>query len=165
MILVDPIIPGNVGAIARIIKNFDYNELLIVNSKQLELLNDESIARAKHGADILKNAKFYESLQDLFSQCNLDFLVGTTAQPGGSYNPLRLTISPKEMCKNLDINASIGLLFGREDSGLTNEELNLCDLLVTIPAGAYSTLNISHAVGIILYEIFPFKPDYIFELY
>ena len=157
VILIDPRIPGNVGAIARIIKNFDNEKLLIVNSENLELITDESRARAKHGAEILKNSIIFDSLQHLLAQNKFDFLIGTTAQPGGSYNPLRITISPREMCHNLDIDANIGILFGREDSGLTNEELNLCDFIVTIPAGTYTTLNISHAVGIMLYEIFYWK--------
>jgi len=157
VILIDPKNPGNVGAIARVMKNFNNNKLLIVNSENLDLINDESIARAKHGVDVLKNSKNFNSLQDLLAKNEFDFLIGTTAQPGGSYNPLRITISPREMSNNLDIDANIGIFFGREDSGLTNEELNYCDFIVSIPAGAYSTLNISHAVGIILYEIFYWK--------
>lgn len=157
VILVDPKISGNVGAIARLIKNFEFNNLIIINPNGSNLINDESISRAKHGVMVLKNALIFDSIEDLLNKLKLDFLIGTTAQPGGSYNPLRLTISPKEMIKNLDINAKIGILFGREDSGLTNDELDFCDFIVSIPAGAYSTLNISHAVGIILYEIFTWK--------
>ena len=157
MILIDPKIPGNIGAIARVIKNFDYSNLFIVGPEKSTLINDEAIARAKHGAELLKKANFFESLQDLLNSYEFDFVIGTTAQPGGSYNPLRLAITPREMTKNLDTNANMAILFGREDSGLTNDELNLCDFIVTIPAGAYSTLNISHAVGIILYEIFTWQ--------
>ena len=157
VIIVDPKFPGNIGAIARVMKNFDVKNLHIVNSNKIDIKNDESMARAMHGKDVLENTIQYESLDELFNENKFDFLIGTTAQPGGSYNPLRLTISPRELCKNLDVKATIGIVFGREDSGLTNKELDLCDVVVTIPAGDYSTLNLSHAVTIILYEIFIWK--------
>ena len=157
VIVIDPKFSGNIGAIARVMKNFDFQNLQIVNTNEIDIKNDESIARAMHGKDILESAIIYESLEGLLNKINYDFLVGTTAHPGGSYNPLRLTISPRELCKNLDINARIGIIFGREDSGLTNNELDLCDVTVTIPAGDYSTLNLSHAVTIMLYEIFSWK--------
>ena len=157
IIVIDPKFPGNVGAIARVMKNFDFKNLKIVNSNKIILKNNESYARAKHGKNILEEAEIYNSFYEFQDRNKYDFLIGTTAQPGGSYNPLRLIISPREACKNININGRIGILFGREDSGLTNKELELCDSVISIPAGSYSTLNISHAVAIILYEIFTWK--------
>jgi len=157
VIVIDPKFPGNIGAIARVMKNFEIRNLHIINTNQIDVKNDESMARAMHGKDILEKITIHESIEEMIKKFKFDFLVGTTAQPGGPYNPLRLTISPKELCKNLDINARIGIIFGREDSGLTNKELDLCDMNVYIPAGDYSTLNLSHAVAIILYEIFFWK--------
>ena len=157
VIIMDPKFPGNIGAIARVMKNFNFQNLEIVNSNRIDIKNDESMARAMHGKDVLEGTTIFHSLKELINLRKFDFLIGTTALPGGSYNPLRLTISPRQLCKNLDIDGRIGIIFGREDSGLTNKELDLCDVIVTIPAGDYSTLNLSHAVTIILYELFIWK--------
>jgi len=111
---------------------------------------------AKHARHILKNALIVERLQD----CNCDVLVGTTAKVGTDYHLPRSPIKPCDLAEALSSNSkvlfnSIGLVFGREGTGLRNDELALCDFTVTIPCSKkYGTMNLSHAIGIILYELF-----------
>jgi TrmH family RNA methyltransferase len=84
-----------------------------------------------------------------------DLVVGTTAIPGGSRNITRDVVAPEAAAKRiLSSRGSVCILFGRETTGLTNEELELCDMVISIPTGtAYRTLNVSHAAAIILYTL------------
>ena len=72
-----------------------------------------------------------------------------------------MPITPEELGKNINGNSNIALLFGREGDGLTNDEINLCDILVSIPTSdEYPIMNITHAASIIFYEIFKNKKNY-----
>ncbi|MCP8316199.1 MAG: TrmJ/YjtD family RNA methyltransferase [archaeon] len=148
--LVEPIYEVNVGHIARVMKNFGLEELLLINPKV-----DLSKARkfASHGVDILERAKetSFDELKKSF-----DMIVGTTAIVAKRQSKiLRKALTPEDLAENLkDFSGNLCLLFGREATGLKNEELKLCDLVVSINTGTeYRTLNISHSVAIILYEI------------
>lgn len=156
VVLIEPETPGNIGAIARVMKNFGFMELTLVNPK-CDHMESECRNRAKHAQDIIENIKVIENFKDL----EFDYLVGTTAKVGTDYNILRTPVNAREFAikiKDLLKNESgirIGLLIGRESTGLLNEEIGKCDFTLTIPASnKYETLNISHAVGIILYELF-----------
>ncbi len=142
--------PGNLGAIARVMENFDLKELILINPKCK--INKEALDRASHAKDILKKAK----IKSFNYLKKFDYIVGTTAITGTDYNLLRSTITPeKTPTKNKTV-----ILFGREDSGLNNKELERCDLVIKIPASKkYPTLNISHAASIIFYEIFKKKKN------
>ena len=152
VIILEPKIAGNIGAVARICNNFNVNNLILV-SPQVDPLSDEARARAKHSKAYLTKAKILTSLEEVREE--YDFLIGTSAKAGSSYNVLRQPISPWHLSKNINLNkGKFGIVFGREDKGLTNEELRMCDFLVTIPVpGKHKVLNISHAIGIIIYEI------------
>ena len=145
---------GNLGAISRVMANFDFKSLILINPK-IETNSIETIKRAKHSEDVLKNLRVTdESILNEY-----DYLIATTAKLGNDYNIPRSPVSPealKEQLKDVDVNQSkIALLIGREGDGLTNEEIKRSDFLISIPASKeYPTLNISHAVGIILYELF-----------
>ncbi|MBS7287963.1 MAG: RNA methyltransferase [Candidatus Freyarchaeota archaeon] len=151
VVLVEPEHPGNVGATARLIKNF-MGKLVIVNPKFTSL--DEAYARAKHGRDVLENARIVGSLEEALS--NVDCVVATTAKLGDQYHVFRTAITPQVFAESLkNVRGRVAILFGRESIGLTNEELKLADIVVTIPTSStYPTLNLSHAVAIILYELF-----------
>lgn len=148
--LVEPMYEINVGHIARVMKNFGLEELLLINPKV-----DLSKARkfASHGVDVLEKVKetSFDELRKSF-----DIIVGTTAitvkRPS---KILRKALVPENLVENLkDFSGNLCLLFGREATGLRNEELKLCDLIVSIDTGtSYRTLNISHSVAILLYEI------------
>jgi TrmH family RNA methyltransferase len=151
VIVLEPENAGNVGAIARVMKNFALEELVLVNPQFEDMLEAE--IRTMHGIDVLKNMKIVNSFEESIS--DVDFIVGTTAKTGMNYNVLRTTITPDLLVERLkNVNGKIALLFGRESMGLTNEELVKADTIVTIPASSYSTLNVSHAAAIIFYEIY-----------
>ncbi|MCB9361809.1 RNA methyltransferase [Candidatus Woesearchaeota archaeon] len=151
VILMQPEHPGNVGAVARTMANFGCARLHIVEP-QIDCLHEEAFARAKHAGSILKRAKIINKskLKDY------DLLIGTSAKDCSDYNIPRTPMFPDELAEQLAARkGNIGILFGREGCGLTNEEVLLCDILVTIPATKqYPVLNLSHAVNIVLYEMY-----------
>ncbi|MBD3202743.1 TrmJ/YjtD family RNA methyltransferase [Candidatus Woesearchaeota archaeon] len=150
---------GNIGAIARAMKNFDLKNLIIINPKT-DHTNDEALHRAKHAKKVLKNAKiknysyFDKKSEDSIFK-DFDIIIATTSVLGSDYNIPRLPLTPETLFKNLDFTKKIVLVFGRDGSGLTNKEIKKCDLVLTIPSSAnYPALNISHAAAIIFYEIY-----------
>ncbi len=152
IILVEPKIGGNIGAIARLCQNFNVNKLVLV-APQIDHNNDEARQRAKHSHYYLENAEIWESLESI--RDTYSFLIGTSAKAGRNYNVLRQPSYPWELHEMLGVTeGKIGLVFGREDRGLSNEELRNCDFLVNIPVPAkFKVMNISHAVAVVLYEI------------
>jgi len=150
IVLIESNNSGNLGAIARIMKNFGFKDLILIDPRCK--INEESRKRAKHGKDILKNVKIknFDFLE------KFDYLIGTTAILGTDYNIPRSPLSPERLAERLSRikKLKIALVIGRDDRGLTNEEIQKCDFVVTIPSSKkYPTLNISHALGILLYEI------------
>jgi len=152
VVLIEPEEEGNVGAIARVMKNFGFKELVLVNPKCE--IGQEAYARAMHARDVLKGAKVVKE----FDPSEYDFVVGTTAKGGGFYNVRRFSVTPKELRGRLS--GKVALLFGRESTGLKNEELEMCDLVVRIPTSKkYPTMNVSHACAILLYELSSLKEE------
>src|SRR3989338_5282822 len=153
IVLVEPEIPGNIGAVARAMANFSFRKLAIVNPK-CDPCSSEAVQRAKRAKNILKKAKLLRSFKDLKSW---DYLIGTTGNLGSSYNILRLPITPEQLGEKMRslAKSKVAIILGREGNGLTNEEIAQCDFTVTIATSPkYSSLNISHALTILLYEIF-----------
>ena len=149
VVLVGPKYQGNIGSVARLMKNFGFRSLVLVNPPKLE---GEARAMAMHGIDILKGAKVVKSFGELKGK--FDFLVATSAIVAGDSNAMRSPVTPEELGNSLDLKGKVGILFGREDTGLLNDEIATCDMLVTIPASnEYPTLNLSQSVAIILYEL------------
>lgn len=156
IVLIKPEESGNVGAVARAMANFGFEKLVLVEplcSKD----DEDARCRAKHAQQILKNAKIVntEHLK------KYDYLIGTTSKLGGKYNIPRGSITSKQLAeklskekiKNKKIN--IALVFGREGIGMTNEEIQWCDFIVSIPSSKnYPALNLSHACAILFYELF-----------
>ena len=164
VILVQPEHSGNIGSIARIMKNFDFENLVIFNpiEDKEKILSHETHGYAMHGSDILEKSEIIIINQDDHIESfkeymkNFDLVFGTTAKGKHYRNIKRLAIFPDNI--NLPVSKKllkIAILFGKESRGLTNEELEVADILVRIPTGdIYPTLNMSHACGIILYELF-----------
>ncbi|MBN1157197.1 RNA methyltransferase [Candidatus Woesearchaeota archaeon] len=147
IILVEPENSGNIGAVARAMKNFGFSDLVILNPK-CDPLCEEARKRAKWANDVLRRAKIRKRIPR-----NFDYLVGTTARLGTDYNIPRSPLTPEQLAEKIS-NRKIGILFGRESTGLRNNEIELCDFTVTIPTKkAYSSLNLSHSVAIVLYEL------------
>ena len=152
VILLEPMIAGNVGAVARAMKNFGFKNLVLINP-HCSHLGADARNRAKHSQDVLESAE----VTDFFVVDDYDYLIATTARVGTDYNIPRSPLSPAELAaklKNISPKKRIGLVIGREGTGLFNEEIEKCDFVVTIPSSTeYPTLNISHAVAVILYEL------------
>jgi len=148
IILLEPENSGNLGAIARVMKNFGFSRLVLINPKCT--IDEVTRCRAKHAQDILDGAQIKDSIDDY------DYLIGTTAKIGTDYNLHRSPLRPEEFANKVQTidSKKVGLLIGREGSGLSNEEIERCDFTVSIPSSTkYPTMNISHAVGILLYEL------------
>jgi len=149
IILLDPEHPGNIGAVARVMANFGCKDLILVNPKCK--LDEEAKKRAKWGNNILEKAKITKDLKKTIKKFHTT--IATTAMLGTDYNIPRSPLSPQQLSSIIKP-AKTAILFGRESSGLTNEEINLTDFVVTIPTPKkYPTLNIAMSVGIILYEL------------
>jgi TrmH family RNA methyltransferase len=146
VVLVEPGNSGNVGAVARAMANFGFSSLVLVNPR-CNHLSQTARNRAKWANGILSKAKKVKSLSSIKST-----LVATTGKLGTDYNINRSPITPASLS---EIKAgNIAVVFGRESSGLTNQEISKCDFVVAIPASKkYPTLNLSHAVAVILYEL------------
>ena len=150
VVLVGTTHPGNIGATARAMKNMGILDLALVEPK--EFPSDVATFRSKAAKDILEKASVHTSLEEAISKCEL--VVGTSARgrtvPWPVLNPRE---AAEEMHKS-SLNGKVAIVFGREDRGLTNEELGLCNFHVHIPSDPeYSSLNLSQAVQILAYEI------------
>ncbi|MEM4590149.1 MAG: TrmJ/YjtD family RNA methyltransferase [Candidatus Micrarchaeia archaeon] len=150
VVLVEPEYEQNLGYCARIMKNFDFHELFLVNPKIQ--IGEEARMYSKHAFDILSSAKIVSRLEEAINDCQI--VIGTTAIKSGGKEVLRVPVSPRDAAKKFSKkNVKIALLIGREGTGLSKDELEMCDVIVRIPSSEkYGTLNISHALGIILYE-------------
>jgi TrmH family RNA methyltransferase len=152
IVLVEPQTDGNVGAIARSMGNFGFDRLFMVNPCEL---TEEAYKRAKHGGNILRGASTVFSFEEAIAGCFL--IVGTSGIiTYGDKNFIRIPITPRELAERTkEQEDEVALVFGREDIGLTQEQLGKCDILVNIPSNEeYPTLNLSHAATILMYEIF-----------
>jgi len=156
VILAEPEKSGNIGAIARSMKNFDLEDMWIVNPKSP--VDSEARAYAMHGLDILNSAKIVETLSHALK--DIDMVVGTSSITATDTSNLsRSSITAEELAKKVSTSrGAIGIILGRESSGLNNQEVEMCDFIVTIPASrAYNVLNVATAASIIFYEIFKEK--------
>lgn len=155
IVLVGPEYEINLGHAARVLANFGFNELYIVKPKVKIGFNAKMFS--KRAYPILQNAKIFRSLDEATKDC--DFLVGTSGVIGRSKNVLRNPLTPKNFANKIkSLDGRIALLFGREGVGLTKKEIEKCDFLVTIPTSKeYPVLNVSHAMAIVLYELFDVK--------
>lgn len=153
LILVEPSIEGNLGAIARNMLNFGFEELHLVSPKLT--IGEEARKRAKHAKKILENVTIHQSLEDAISDCSL--VIGTSGKREfGEKIITRHFLSLEEISEiSYSNNGNIALIFGPEGKGLTNEELIICDLLTSIPTWeGYPIMNLSHSVSVILYEFY-----------
>jgi len=153
IILVEPEYPENIGLISRAAKNFGLEEILIVKPKT-GFHNAKARSRAMHAADLLEKAKVFPSLEKAVEE--VDYAIATTAKLRSRKKIFRTAVTPKKLAEKFSkSNATIGIVFGREGTGLTNEEIKQCDFVVSIPTSrAYRTLNVSHSAAIILCELF-----------
>ncbi len=165
VVLVQPEHSGNIGSVARVMENFNFKKLVIFNPYESvdKIRSYESQGFAMHGKEILFNSEIIEldNPEDHLKELETflkryDYIIATTARGKSYSNIRRLAIFPENLELPILVNPlKIAILFGKESRGLTNEEIGLADILLRIPtSNKYSTLNLSHACGIVLYEIF-----------
>lgn len=151
IVLNRPKYAGNVGAAARCAKNMGLDKICVVSGSPLP--RDEMRLMATHAAaDLIENIRYYDQLEEALG--GFQYIVGATARTGAARGPV---VTPREMAERLvDVSQKnrVALLFGSEDRGLTNDDLRWCHLVVTIPTSGFKSLNLSHAVMLICYEIF-----------
>jgi tRNA (cytidine32/uridine32-2'-O)-methyltransferase len=151
-VLINTSHPGNIGASARAIKNMGFDNLILVDPKDFP--NKVANHRAKAAIDVLETAEVFNSIDDTIQSSH--FIVGTSARNRKIPWPIE---SPKKAAEEiikrvLNKKQRVSILFGREDRGLTNEELGRCNLHIHIPtSNNYGSLNLSQAVQILSYEI------------
>lgn len=152
IVLCEPIYEGNIGFTARIMKNFGFYNLTLINPPDI---GDEAIARSSHARDVLENARRVSSLDEIIKESNV--LVATTGEISKSVSTsIRMPYyTPSEIRGIIEkIDGRVSIIFGRENWGLSNEEISKCDIICTIPTShIYPIVNISHAVGILAYEL------------
>lgn len=152
IVLVGPKYEGNIGAICRSMTNFGLDDLVLVNPCAIGI---ESYRRAKHGSDILDNAKVVSTIREAIEGCTI--VAGTSGVTTvGDKNFNRVPLAAREFASKIkDFEGNVAILFGREDVGLVQQELENCDVLVSVPTNSeYPILNLSHAATIIMYELF-----------
>ncbi|MEX1033471.1 MAG: tRNA (cytosine(32)/uridine(32)-2'-O)-methyltransferase TrmJ [Cellvibrionaceae bacterium] len=150
IVLVNTSHPGNVGAAARAMKNMGLSRLYLVDPRDYP--SPKAVWRAANAADVLDGVVVVETLADAVGDCGL--VVGTSARERRIPWPLLTPRECGERSWTESASHQIAIVFGREDRGLTNEELQQCQFHVHIPANPdYSALNISAAVQVICYEI------------
>lgn len=152
IVIVGPKYEGNVGAIARSMANFDLKELYLVNPCEL---GDDAYRRSKHGSSILDDVHIVDTLEQAVEGCFM--VVGTSGvTTKGDRNYTRVPVSVREFAQHCrGYPEKIAVVFGREDIGLLQDELNMCDVLIHIPTGEeYPIMNLSHAANIVMYEFF-----------
>ena len=150
IILVRPQLPENIGMVARVMHNFGLKDLIIVSPRD-NWLNTKSINSAKKADKILKNIKIYKNLETALK--NFTYVVATTNRKRFlEKNSKNDFIFIK---KKIISNKKLGILFGPENSGLSNEDLRLSDIIFTIKTNSQSnSLNLSHAVTVMCYKLF-----------
>ena len=152
IVLYKPKYAGNIGSVARAAKNMGITNIVVVGKADFD--REAMQQRSTHlAADVLDQIQYFESIEEALGSFN--YIVGTTARLGKARGPF---IAPRAVAKDIaDISQKnkVALLFGPEDTGLANEELRLCHAVVTIPTSReFTSLNLSHAVMILCYEIF-----------
>jgi tRNA/rRNA methyltransferase len=150
VILVEPQGPLNVGSVCRVMMNFGFKELRLVNPCR-EYKSEQARKMALSAQNMLAEASIFNTLADALADCHVAF--GTTRRFGKYRKNFLIPESAGESIAAIGDSMKCAIVFGREDNGLTTEELALCQNFVTIPTDDdFPSMNLSHALGIVLYE-------------
>jgi len=153
LILVRPRYPENIGAAARIAYNFGIPQLTVVQAREYE--EERMLKMATHNAShLIRSMRLVETTAEAAGPYH--FIVATTARKGRQrvrmHSPRRVMAEILPLAQNPD--NSIGLMFGPENTGLTNGDLDLCQYYSTIPTADFTSLNLAQAVAIHCYELY-----------
>jgi tRNA/rRNA methyltransferase len=146
IVLVSPKGPDNIGSVARAMKNFGLSDLRLVAPRcSLE----DTRKMAVHAFDLIESASQFDTLLEAVGEC--DYVVGTTARFRKDFPAMH---TPRQVAAKVESYQKSAIVFGREEHGLFNDELELCHALVCIPTGSeYPVLNLAQAVQVIVYEL------------
>lgn len=151
IILVEPQGPLNIGSVCRAMANFGFDDLRLVNP-QTDHLSDEARRMAVKATPLLEKAGLFPSLAEALADCH--FAMATTRRLGSYREDFCHPDRAAQDLLPLSAQGRVGLVFGREDHGLYNSELDLCQRLITIPtADELKSMNLAQAVSLCLYEI------------
>jgi tRNA/rRNA methyltransferase len=154
VVLVEPQIPGNVGAIARVMRNMGLSDLVLVNPG-IDPQDPLARQQATHGEEILARARMTSDFGEAVGDCVL--VAGTSARTGGLFRRQNVAfpeVIMPALVEALAAGRHVALVFGTESHGLTNDQVARCHHLIHIPANPeYPTLNLSQAAAICLYEL------------
>ena len=151
IVLVNTTHPGNIGGTARAMKNMGFSRLVLVEPRKFP--HEEADWRAAGAGDVLENAQVVASLEEAIADCQL--VIGTSARgrriPWPVLDPRACAVRAG---LSLQKDEQVAVVFGREDRGLTNDELQACNLHLHIPSHEdYSSLNLAMAVQVVTYEL------------
>ena len=152
IVLVETSHPGNIGSVARAMKNMGLSRLVLINPKKFP--HDEATALAGNAGDVLKVAKVFGSIQEAVQNSKIIF--ATSARERTIEWPVAsVKDAAQEINQLVAENIEVSILFGREDRGLTNEELQLSNKHLIIPAHPdYPVLNIAMSTQVVCYELY-----------
>ena len=151
IVLIDPSHPGNIGSVARAMKNMALSDLVLVRPRSFP--HAEANALAAGADDILSGARIAGSVAEAIADCG--FVAGTTSRPRSYYWEFTTPRDVAGRIVALPDETRVALLFGSERYGLANEDLNHCNVLVRIPANPeYCSLNLAMSVQLLAYELF-----------
>ena len=157
IVLVDTIHPGNIGSVARAMKTMGLSRLSLVNPRIFP--SGDANALSGNATDVLEKANIYSSIKDAIK--NSTFVYATSSRDRSIQWPIMDASSAAEkICNEVTSDKEISIIFGKEDRGLTNSELEYANNLIEIPANPeYPVLNLAMSVQIITYEIFKASTD------
>jgi len=157
IVLVNTSHPGNIGAAARAMKNMGLSRLYLVQPKDYPC--DEAYSRAASAIDVLHHATVVDSLAEALHGCV--WMAGASARTRTVPWPMYEPRESAAVCMQNTAQGEVAVVFGRERSGLSNDELELCNALVHIPTNPeYSSLNVAAAVQVLCYELWLASPEY-----
>lgn len=152
VVLVEPQGPLNIGSVCRAMANFGFDDLRLVNP-QTDHLSDEARRMAVKATPLLEKARAFSTLAQALADCH--FSMASTRRLGSYREDFYYPDQAAQVLLPLSAQGRVALVFGREDHGLFNSELDLCQRLITIPtAEALRSMNLAQAVTLCLYEIF-----------
>ena len=151
IVLVEPISPGNIGSVARAMKNTGFTRLKLINPCEHKC--NESFSMACKAHEVLLGAEVFPDIASATKGGSV--IVGTTRRKGRLRYPVLTLDEAIPGIAKLASGNKVDILFGREDKGLKNEEIQKCGILVEIPVSpGYPSLNLSHAFFIVCYSLF-----------
>jgi tRNA/rRNA methyltransferase len=151
IVLVQPQIPENIGAVARAMNNMGLDRLVVVDPKNLDADRMHKTATGS-STKVLEGMDIYKKLREALAP--FQYLIGTTARIGASRPAL---VQPRSLARKLipiSRDNLVAILFGPEDRGLSNDQLRFCHSIATVPTASFSSLNLAQAVMIVCYELF-----------